>query len=123
MDLALVKTQRPIVRMVLAQAGLSQPGPALWRIVGVRELAQLDLEEMPIQRSAHTAADAEEVVRYPLAQFCIVGHPGPKLSGVRAQCHLAKVDQAVSESGRRLTSLMVGGPSWRVPWSPGLFTR
>jgi hypothetical protein len=39
------------------------------------------------------------------------------------QCHLAKVDQATSESERRLTSLIVAGPSCRVPWSPGLFTR
>ena len=43
--------------------------------------------------------------------------------GLKWQCHLAKVDQATSESERRLTSLMVAGPSWRVPWSPGLFTR
>jgi hypothetical protein len=42
---------------------------------------------------------------------------------VRSQCHLAKVDHATSESERRLTSLIVAGPSCRVPWSPGLFTR
>jgi hypothetical protein len=40
---------------------------------------------------------------------------------IKSQCHLAKVDQSTSVSGRRLTSLMVAGPSWRVPWSPGLF--
>lgn len=40
-----------------------------------------------------------------------------------AQCRLAKVDHAASESGLRLTSLIVAGPSCRVPWSPGLFTR
>lgn len=84
MDLTLIRTQWLIMRMVQAQAGLSQPGPALWRIVGVRELAQLDLEEMLIQRPGEAAAGAEEIVRYALPKFCIVGHPGPKLSGVRA---------------------------------------
>ena len=48
-DLTLIRTQLLIMRMVLAQAGLSQPGPALWRIVGVQELVQLDLEEMLIE--------------------------------------------------------------------------
>jgi len=42
---------------------------------------------------------------------------------VRAQCRLAKVDHATRESARRLTSLIVAGPSCRVPWSPGLLTR
>ncbi len=40
-----------------------------------------------------------------------------------AQCHLAKVDHAASVSWRRLTSLIVAGPGWRVPWSPGRLTR
>jgi hypothetical protein len=73
------------MRIVLAQAGLSQARPALWRIVWVRELAQLDFEEMPIQRSGKASAHAEEVVRYPLPQFRIVGHPGPELSGIRTR--------------------------------------
>ena len=46
-----------------------------------------------------------------------------RFADIMAQCHLAKVDQATSESERMLTRLMVAGPSWRVPWSPGLFTR
>src|SRR6266536_1228680 len=39
------------------------------------------------------------------------------------QCHLAKVDHAASVSWRRLTSLLVAGPGWRVQWSPGRLTR
>src|SRR6266536_2572120 len=48
---------------------------------------------------------------------CVAGRPG------LAQCHLAKVDHAASVSWRRLTSLIVAGPGWRVPWSPGRLTR
>lgn len=77
MDSIVTQTQRPVMRIVLAQAGLSQPCPALWRIVWVRELAQLDFEEVQIQRSGKASADAEEVVGYPLSQFCVIGHPGP----------------------------------------------
>ena len=34
---------------------------------------------------------------------------------VLKQCLLAKVDHDARESERRLTSLIVAGPSWRVP--------
>jgi hypothetical protein len=78
--------------IALAQAGPTQPGPALWRIAGIRELAQLDLEEMLIQRSAQAAAGAEEVARDPPAQFCVIGHPSPKLGGVRAGPEQAAVN-------------------------------
>jgi cytochrome P450 len=39
------------------------------------------------------------------------------------QCRLAYFDHAATWGFSRLTSLIVGGESWRVPWSPGLFTR
>ncbi len=45
-------------------------------------------------------------------------HARPR-SSPPSQCHLAKVDHDAKESGLRLTSLMVAGPSWRVPWSLG----
>jgi len=83
-DAAVTEAQRPVMRIVLAQACLSHPCPALWRIFWVRELAQLDLEEVQIQRAEKAAADAEELVRYPLSQFCVIGHPDPELSGIRA---------------------------------------
>ncbi len=47
----------------------------------------------------------------------------PASFGPKTQCHLAKVDHAASVSWRRLTSLIVAGPGWRVPWSPGRLTR
>lgn len=65
--------QRQIMRKVLAQTGPSQTRPALRRIVRARELAQLDREEVLVQRSRRAAAGADEVVRHPLAQFCFIG--------------------------------------------------
>jgi pyruvate oxidase len=38
-----------------------------------------------------------------------------QLDGAMTQCHLAKVDHDASESERTLTSLIVAGPSCRVP--------
>src|SRR6266702_5297703 len=45
--------------------------------------------------------------------------PGP----LGAQCRLAKVDHAARVRGLAFASLIVAGPSWRVPVSPGFFTR
>jgi hypothetical protein len=42
---------------------------------------------------------------------------------VLTQCRLAYFDHAATWGFSRLTSLIVGGELWRVPWSPGLFTR
>jgi hypothetical protein len=39
------------------------------------------------------------------------------------QCHLAYFDHAAAWGFARLTSVIVGGALWRVPWSPGLLTR
>jgi hypothetical protein len=58
--------QRQKMRMFLAQASLSQARLALWRIVGIRELAQLSREEVLVQRSRRAAAGTDEVVRYDL---------------------------------------------------------
>ena len=77
--------------MVLAEAGLSQTRPALWRIVGVWELAQLNREEVLVQRSWRAAAGADEVVRGPLPQFCLIRYPGPKLGRVRAGAEQAAI--------------------------------
>ena len=73
-----------------------QPG---WRGNGrrsrearIRELAQLYREEVLVQRSRRAAAGADEVVRYPLPQLCLIGHPGPKLSGVRSGAEQAAVN-------------------------------
>jgi hypothetical protein len=44
----------------------------------------------------------------------------PKSMG---QCRLAYFDHAATWGFARLTSVMVGGAWWRVPWSPGLLTR
>src|SRR5207247_9967497 len=44
-----------------------------------------------------------------------------------AQCHLAYFDHAavlvMALVRAGLRSLIVGGPWWRVPWSPGFLTR
>src|SRR5258707_50103 len=41
----------------------------------------------------------------------------------RGQYHLARADHAASPCGLRLTSLIVAGPVWPMPWSPDPFTR
>jgi hypothetical protein len=84
--------ERQEMRMVVAKAGLSQTRPALRCIAGVRELAQLHREEVLVQHSWRAATGADEVVRDPLPQFCLISYPGPKLGRVTAWAEQAAVN-------------------------------